>query len=307
MADQPDKESQPAASADNATSGKTAVKPGDPQGTGKKQPNPIDVAAKKQEDSTKGLKAQGQSAQETVGAMDAEERDRLVEMAAAGEETLARKAELISANAHYAEKRKLYGEDNSITEEETERLERLNLASLEAFRQAQERASQWIAPEPVEGEVKPGDIEIIFGIPERDMHHSVQIRVLGEVENGFVTVYDQNLKDDIKEGRVAQSQQFGTKNRVRVAGTNDKGDVTKTETHLGYFDWGPLRMPPGSYRVTVEGWDGGELASETFKINPDADPEMGETEKKIAAMAAQQFARQQTKADTGKVLAAPKA
>lgn len=321
MADQP--QETPPADADGQR--KRAAVSGDPVKTADKQPNPIDVAEKKVADASKGLKARSQAPQEGVGSMDEAERDRLVKISEMADASVARREQLLAAEAHYKAKRELYGEDTADLDDETERLRVLNAAALEAFRQAQERASQWIAPEPVAGAMKPGDVSIVLGTPVRDRKHSMHIRVVGEVENGFVRLYDTKLKDDIKQGRVGESPQFGTKNKIRVVETDDKGNATKVETRPGYLDWGPIRLNPGEYEVSVEGWGGEILAADRFKIEPDADgdgasdqdPEDLPVElrgekgadplRKIAAMADQQFARQQTKAETGEVLPAPKA
>jgi hypothetical protein len=83
---------------------------------------------------------------------------------------------------------------------------------------------------------------------------------------------------DAKLGRVAESERFGTKNRVRVKldektgmPVGDDSDDKNVETHLGYKDFGPLRMNPGDYIAVVVDMDDGVLAKESFSIVPDWD------------------------------------
>jgi hypothetical protein len=196
----------------------------------------------------------------------------------------------------------------------------------EAHKAAQERAAQWIAPDPVKGRMK--DVELILHPEEKVRKMTIQIRVLGEVPDGYVMIFEEPFdKYDLKQGRIAESPRFGTKNRVRVADVDPETGKTKGEiTHPGYFDFGPLRMNPGKYRAVVVDTDDDVLAEETFEIVPDWDEDgqsdqvvgvhagtkkagqIGEPKKGEAARAAkgqEQVAREAAKAAGTEVPPAP--
>lgn len=136
-----------------------------------------------------------------------------------------------------------------------------------AFAEAQERARQWVAPTPVKGRMK--DVKLLLHPEEKARKMTIHLRALGEVPDGFIMVFeDPSDPADLKQGRIAESERFGTKNRVR-AELDDKGEVTGEVTHPGYKDFGPLRMTPGDYRAVVVTTKDEVLAEETFTILPD--------------------------------------
>lgn len=150
-------------------------------------------------------------------------------------------------------------------EHERERL----IAQEKAFAEAQERAAEWIAPDAVKGRTDKVFLRLQPPVEQRKM--TIQIRALGEIDDGFIMVFEDPAQpDDPKLGRVAESERFGTKNRVR-AEIDDKGKIKGEVTHLGYKDFGPLRMQPGDYTAVVVDMNDKVLASEDFTILPDWD------------------------------------
>lgn len=174
-----------------------------------------------------------------------------------------------------------------------------------AFDAAQERAKEWIAPEPVKG--RTTKVQIVLH-PDDVTHRrfTIHIRALGEISEGFIIVFeDPHDPTDLKMGRIAESERFGTKNRVRVAEFDDKGNPKGEITHLGYKDFGPLRLPKGKYKAVVALTDDTVLAEEGFEILGDVpkdgydamgvpdtdDGGVGESEAERAAMGEQALAR----------------
>jgi hypothetical protein len=150
----------------------------------------------------------------------------------------------------------------------TEKLQLDSAAGEEAHKMAQARAALWTAPNPIEG--KSDGVSIVLH-PEDPAERiaTIHIRVLGEVQpDGFVTVYrDGADKNEVKEGRVAESPRFGTKNRVYAKGVNKDTGLPEGEvTYPGYFDWPPLRLNPGDYTAVVTTTAGKELATAKFTI-----------------------------------------
>lgn len=129
------------------------------------------------------------------------------------------------------------------------------------------RTTWWVGPEPVDGRTDEVKIALHPEDPAERVA-TIHVRVLGEVNDGFVTVYRDNADpDEVKEGRVAESPRFGTKNRVYAKGVNPKTQLAEgEETHLGYFDFGPLRLDPGDYTAVVATTGGDELDRAKFTI-----------------------------------------
>jgi hypothetical protein len=140
-------------------------------------------------------------------------------------------------------------------------------AGLKAHEMAQARAKEWTDPMPVEGRMT--DVKIILH-PEDPAQRvaSIHIRVLGEVDDGYITVYrDGSDAKEVKQGRIAESPRFGTKNKVVAKSINAKTGLAEGEiTHPGYFDWPPLRLNPGNYTIKVVTTAGKEVAKGAFKI-----------------------------------------
>lgn len=146
-----------------------------------------------------------------------------------------------------------------------------------AHTMAQARARAWVAPTPIDG--RSDEVSIVLH-PEDPAERiaTIHIRVLGEVSDGFVTVYrDGADKNEVKEGRVAESPRFGTKNRVYAKGINEKTGLAEGEvTHPGYFDWPPLRLSPGKYTAVVATTAGEELAKKSFVITGESSEDLSE-------------------------------
>lgn len=178
-----------------------------------------------------------------------------------------------------------------------------------AFEAAQERAAEWVAPEPVKG--RTSKVELRLHPEPKVRRFTIQLRAIGEISEGFIMVFEDPMDpNDLKQGRIAESERFGTKNRVRVDEFDDKGNAKGEVTHPGYKDWGPLRLPKGKYKAVVVTVDDKILAEESFEILgavpeagvdalgvPDTDDGgMGESEMERAAMAEQQLAHITAKA-----------
>lgn len=145
-----------------------------------------------------------------------------------------------------------------------------------AFAAAQERAKAWIAPEPTDGRLTT--VKLILHPEEKARKMTIHLRALGEVPDGFIMVFEDPFDPtDLKQGRVAESERFGTKNRVRIKEFDDKGHPKGEITHPGYKDFGPLRMNPGDYKAVVVDMEDKVLAEESFTILPDWD-EDGESD-----------------------------
>jgi hypothetical protein len=156
--------------------------------------------------------------------------------------------------------------------QEAERL----AAQEKAFAEAQERAHAWVEPMVVEGRMK--DVKLLLHPEEKVRKMTIHLRALGEVPDGFIMVFEDPFDPtDLKQGRIAESERFGTKNRVRVKEFDDKGQPKGEITYPGYKDFGPLRMQAGKYRAVVVTTKDEVLAEESFTILPDWD-EDGESD-----------------------------
>lgn len=140
-----------------------------------------------------------------------------------------------------------------------------------AAAEAAERAAKWIAPDKVKG--RTDEVTLVLNPPEEQRKMTIHLRALGEVDDGYIMVFEDPADPaDPKLGRIAESERFGTKNRVRVEEIDSKTGKTSGEvTYLGYKDFGPLRMNPGDYVAVVVDMDDGVLAKESFSIVPDWD------------------------------------
>jgi len=154
-----------------------------------------------------------------------------------------------------------------VAEREQERLR----AQLKAAAEADERAAEWVAPDAVKGRTDKVFLRLQPPVEQRKM--TIQVRALGEIDDGFIMIFeDPPAPDDPKLGRVAESERFGTKNKVRVEEIDRQTGKTKGEiSYLGYKDFGPLRMNAGDYVAVVVDMDDGVLAQENFSIVPDYD------------------------------------
>jgi hypothetical protein len=212
-----------------------------------------------------------QAAKESVGNMDVD-MSHLEEMREAAE---AQQARLGRKNDKFLERLDRRhalrdGEDAVKDQADVRKREAKRLADQQdAFEKAQERARQWIAPEPVKGRMK--GVKLLLHPEEKVRKHTIHLRALGEVPDGFIMVFEDPADPaDLKQGRIAESERFGTKNRVRIDEVDPKtGKVSGEHTHPGYKDFGPLRLNPGSYRAVVVTTDDKVLAEEKFEIVPD--------------------------------------
>lgn len=153
-----------------------------------------------------------------------------------------------------------------------------------AASEAAERASRWIAPDEYKGRMD--HVEISLYPEEKARKMTIAIRALGEVPDGFIMILEDPADPaDPKQGRVYESARFGTKNKVRINEVDPKTQLGKGEhTHPGYFDTGPIRMHPGSYRAVVVDTEDKVLAEEKFEIVPDWD-EDGQSDQVVGVRA----------------------
>lgn len=210
------------------------------------------------------------AAKETIGEVDSdtEHTTELREAAEAQQARLGRKNETffqrLDRRHALRDGPDATAEQADVRKREAERLAEQEKAAAEAA----ERVKQWIAPEPVEGRMT--EVKLLLHPEEKVRKMTIHLRALGEVADGFIMVFEDPADPaDLKQGRVAESERFGTKNRVRAELDPKTGLPGKEITHPGYKDFGPLRMPPGSYRAVVVTTKDEVLAEETFKIIPD--------------------------------------
>ena len=131
---------------------------------------------------------------------------------------------------------------------------------------AEERKLEMQSEYRVDG--RTDKVELIVTTPKEQRKRSIHLRSVGQVEDGFIMVFKAKPnKNDPKEGRVAESERFGTKNRVRVKEIDPTTGKTKgEESYLGIKDFGPLTLPDGDYNAVVVDMDDGVLAKESFTI-----------------------------------------
>jgi hypothetical protein len=277
MAEQPN---QPDVSPSEAAAGQPAD-PGGPgdttQATGE---NPVEVGKKNLEEAQKAaVDPKPAAATDGPGGPSGADVEKMKADAAAGEKAFAiqQAPNADFENRLYDRQARQDGQEAMDALRGTNDALRLQAAAGEAaHKMAQARATEWTAPTPIEG--RSDKVEIVFH-PEdpRERIATIHIRVLGEVNDGFVTVYrDGDHKNEVKQGRVAESPRFGTKNRVYAKGVDKNGLAEGEVTHPGYLDWGPLRLNPGDYTAVVTTTAGKELATDKFTITGAASEDLSE-------------------------------
>lgn len=266
MAEQPQSESQSEAAAGQPAN------PGGPgdttQATGT---NPVEAAKKEQEDLTKeAANVPQMAATDGPDLANQDQIDHQKELYDAGEHAFALQnaKDINNENRLLDRQARVDGPEAMDALKGTNAKLREDAASgLKAHEMAQARAKEWTDPEPVEGRMT--DVKIILH-PEDPAQRvaSIHIRILGEVDDGYITVYrDGSDKNEVKQGRIAESPRFGTKNHVVAKGIDPKTGLASGEiTHPGYFDWPPLRLNPGNYTIKVTSTSGKEVAKGAFKI-----------------------------------------